>query len=139
MTCVMCADTDLAIIRLGGGLSDRESVKIENHGSRMRWQRKGLLLGEGTKRAKNGPAEDDSTKSRAQHNDSYLLQFHGKLKTCEGCGGGGRGGFGGKRQHQAFQHEAFVGRGAAQFEIGAGDEAEGAGEVAAGFVAAGPG
>src|SRR6185437_3170281 len=137
MTCVMCADTDLAIVRLGGGLSDRKSVKIENHSSRMRWQRKGLLLGEGTKRAKNGPAEDDSTKSTAQHNDSYLLQFHGKLKTRERRGRGWRGGLGGQRKHQALQHEALVGRGGTQFEIGAGDEAQRAREVAAGFVAAG--
>ena len=46
-------------------------------------------------------------------------------------------GFGGEGEDEALEDEALVGRGGAEFEVGAGDEAEGAGEVAAGFVAAG--
>ena len=52
-------------------------------------------------------------------------------------GVGGVGGLGGEGKDEAFEDEEFVGGGAAEFEVGAGDQAEGAGEFAAGFVAAG--
>ena len=46
-------------------------------------------------------------------------------------------GFGGEVEDEAFEDEEFVGGGAAEFEVGSGYEAEGSGEFAAGFVAAG--
>ena len=54
----------------------------------------------------------------------------------DGVVGGGFG-FGGEVEDEAFEDEEFVGGAGAEFEVGAGYEAEGAGEVAAGFVAAG--
>src|ERR1035437_2275151 len=67
---------------------------------------------------------------------SYVnpLQLHREL--VDG-GVGGVGGFGSEGEDEAFEDEEFVGGGAAEFEVGASDEAEGAGEFAAGFVAAG--
>ena len=63
-----------------------------------------------------------------------VLQFHGEL--VGGFVGGGFG-FGGEVEDEALEDEEFVGGGAAEFEVGAGYEADGAGEFAAGFVAAG--
>ena len=61
-------------------------------------------------------------------------QFHGELVGGVVVVGFG---FGGEVEDEAFQDQEFVGRAAAEFEVGAGYEADGAGEFAAGFVAAG--
>lgn len=50
---------------------------------------------------------------------------------------GGGFGFAGEVEDEALEDQEFVGGAAAEFEVGAGDEADGAGELAAGFVAAG--
>ena len=50
---------------------------------------------------------------------------------------GGGFGFGGEVEDESFEDEEFVGGAGAEFEVGAGYQADGAGEVAAGFVAAG--
>ena len=54
-----------------------------------------------------------------------------------GFKGGAGGGVGGEIEDEAFEDEALGDGGAAEVEVGAGDEAEGAGEIAAGFVASG--
>ncbi len=48
-----------------------------------------------------------------------------------------RFGFGGEVEDEALEDQQFVGGAAAEFEVGAGYQADGAGEFAAGFVAAG--
>ena len=63
-----------------------------------------------------------------------ILKFHGELV------GGFVGvcfGFGGEVEDEALEDEEFVGGGAAEFEVGAGYEADCAGKFAAGFVATG--
>src|SRR5216683_860449 len=62
------------------------------------------------------------------------LEFHGEL--VGGFVGGGFG-FGGEVEDEALEDEEFVGGAGEEFEVGAGYEADGAGEFAAGFVAAG--
>src|ERR1700679_148876 len=61
-------------------------------------------------------------------------EFHGEL--VRGFVGGGFG-FGGEVEDEALEDEELVGGGAAEFEVGAGYEADGSGEFAAGLVAAG--
>jgi hypothetical protein len=68
------------------------------------------------------------------NSEDSILQLHGELVGGEVGGGGG---FGGEGEDEAFEDEEFVGGGATEFEVGLGDEAEGAGKRGAGFVAAG--
>ena len=55
--------------------------------------------------------------------EGKILEFHGELV---GFVGGGFG-FGGEVEDEALEDEEFVGGGAAEFEVGAGYEADGSG------------
>src|SRR6266851_805684 len=63
-----------------------------------------------------------------------MSEFHGEL--VGGFVGGGFG-FGGEIEDEALEDEEFVGRAAAEFEVGAGYKADCAGKFAAGFEGAG--
>ena len=89
--------------------------------------------------SKYGRASHDAHTSESMYRapdfvERWSLQLHGELV---GRFEGGGFGFGGEVEDEALEDEEFVGGGAAEFEVGAGYEADGAAEFAAGFVAAG--
>lgn len=69
----------------------------------------------------------------AVHRNRFSIRVHGELVGLEGGGFW----FGRDVYDYALQNEEFVGGAAAEFEVGAGNQADGSGEFAAGFVAAG--